>query len=148
MQPLACPESTIGSEHIYTMGITFPVCRDTCAKSYYFFHVHFIAFRAKLVLGRLHKDRAKAMDVHVHFQKTGFGFLKGNFLLLFGLQQRPLSKGTGNHPSAKQQIMSVSLHHTRALCKLKRIHLRKQGGTPPSSGRKVLLLFLVFLIVK
>lgn len=90
----------------------------------------------------------KAMDVHVRFQKTGFGFLKGKLLLLFGLQQGPLSKGTGNHPSAKQQITRVSLSHPRTLWKLKRIHLGKQGRTAPSSGRKVLFLFLVFLIVK
>lgn len=75
----------------------------------------------------------KAMDVHVRFQKTGFGFLQGNFFLLFGFQQRLFSKGTENHPSAKQQITSVSLNHTRALWKLERVLFGKAGrdGSEP-----------------
>lgn len=97
-----------------------------------------------LFLDACTKTMPKATDVHIPFQKTGFGFLKGKFLLLFGFQQRPLSKATGNHPSAKQQITSVSLNHTRTLWKLKRTHLGKQGGTAPSSERKVLFLFLSF----
>lgn len=88
------------------------------------------------------------MDVLVHFQTPGFGFVEGKFLLLFGFQKRPLSKVTVNHPSAKQQITSVFLNHTCPLWKLKRIHLGKQGGTAPRSVGKRLFLFLIFLIVK
>ena len=118
-----------------------------CKVLYHFFHTHFITFRAKFVLGRLHKDRAKSNGCARTLQKTGSGFLKEK-LLLFGFWQRPLSKGTGNHPSAKQQIMSVALNHTRGAWQLKRTHLGKQGGTAPSSGRKVLFLFLLFLVAK
>lgn len=58
------------------------------------------------------------------------------------------SKGTGNHPSAKQQITSVSLHHIHSW-KLKKIHLGKQGWIVPRSGKEaILFISLIFLIVK
>lgn len=98
-----------------------------------FRHILFLSFRAKFVLGCLHRDHAKSDGRARTLSKNRLWLPAGKLFLLFGFQQRLFSKGTENHPSAKQQITSVSLNHTRALWKLERVLFGKAGrdGSEP-----------------
>lgn len=75
VQPIAHSESLSDPEHIYTKGETFSVCWDTYKVILLSSTYSSSLSEQNLFLDACTETMPKAMDVHVRFQKTGFGFL-------------------------------------------------------------------------